>query len=187
VSDPNDEHLAEELERITAREAAGETPPHARLEDEASLRESWLAFGRLLEAANDDFDEAVLAAKLRPAAPANNHHSRRLKPLARWIGIAAIAASLLGAAIVWRVAIGNRERLVGESASPAQRTPGDSLLPETTLDDQYAWDDSLDERIAEANEQLIYTAAEWRGYDAPYTAVDQRLQDLTESLGDEPL
>jgi hypothetical protein len=140
-----------------------------------------------LEAANDDFDEAVLVAKLRAATPAALHHSRSRKPLAQWIAIAAIAASLLAAAVAWRVTTGDPERLAGESAPPAEQTPGDSLLPEVTLDDQYAWDDSLDERIAEAGEQLIYTAAEWRGYDAPYAAVDQRLQDLTESLGDEPL
>jgi hypothetical protein len=181
VSDPNDEHLAE-LERITAREA--ETPPHARLENEAPLRESWLALGRLLDAANDDFDEAALVAKLRPATPAAISQAR---PRARWIGAAAIAASLLTAAIAWRV-VSDRDRLANESAPAARPTAGGSSLPETTLHhEHYAWDDSLDERIAEAGEQLIDTSAEWRGYDAPYAAVDQRLQDLTESLGDEPL
>jgi hypothetical protein len=187
MSDPKDEPLEEKLARITARERDGELSP--RDEEGESLRESWLAFGRLLEAASDDFDEAALVAKIRSAATAEAISSSRSAPRTRWIGLAAIAASLLIAAAVWRFA--NRDREQAPRDSVVQRTQdqpsGSSAAEPSAFDEQYSWDDSLDERIAEASEQLIYTAAEWRGYDAPYAAIDQRMQDLHEALGDEPL
>jgi hypothetical protein len=180
MSEPNDQHL-KELERITGREPAGE--PLRAEGEETLLRESWLALGRLLDAANDDFDEAALLARLRIEAPEEKSASRRSRPLTRWIGLAALAASLLAAAIVWRLAIGDRD----PAAITSQTASNESSSQKDPFAEQFAWDDAFDERLADAGEQLIYAAGDWRGYDAPYAAIDQRLQDLTEALGDEPL
>jgi hypothetical protein len=188
MSDPFDEHLEQELEWITSRASADEPSSHALHEDDTALRESWLAFGKLLETASDNFDEAELVAKVRSTAAVGIPPSQRSKQLARWIGMGAIATSLLAAAITWRLGGGDRERLTRDSAAPAEQTEFESSpLREEISNEQYAWDDSLDERIAEAGYQLMSVQSDWRGYDAPYAAIDQRMQDLTEALEDEPL
>jgi hypothetical protein len=174
----NEQH---ELERITSRKTAGEPPP-LPLNDDA-LRESWLALGRLLDASGDDFDEAALVANVRRAT--SKQTARRPTNLLRWAAGLAIAASLLAAALVWRLSGEEGEKPIAHDAAPAPSR--DLTLSEAMSHERYAWNDSLDERLADAGEQLIYAAADWRGYEAPYAALDQRMQDLSESLGEDPL
>jgi hypothetical protein len=193
MSDPQDELTRTQLERITALDPPGAASLSEPAEEEAAaLRESWLAFGRLLESANDDFDEAVLLARVRGGAVIHPTPSQAKSSRGRWVWAIAAAASLVAAIIVWRAATEPRERPAHDPAAQDRAIASrDPALPDANstrlLAAENAWDDALDARIADAGEQLIDVRGDWRGYDAPYAAVDRRLQELSDAVGDESL
>ena len=81
----SDEHerWQRQLEQATSRPTTPAGPWDAETEQ---LREGWTVLGRLLEAADADFDEQALLVRVQ---------RRRRSHRSYWLGVAALAASLL--------------------------------------------------------------------------------------------
>ena len=160
------------LQRQLEQATAAECPPDAPLDAEtASLREGWLALGQLLEAAQPALDEPLELPQL----------PRRRAP-ARWklVGIAVLAASLLvGATLAWSLM---RARQPG-GLSP----PPDELASPNVKQDELHWDDSLDEEIALAGQQLVRIQQDWYYLDDPFGPVQHGLEQVAEDIEDDTL
>jgi hypothetical protein len=164
----NDEtkRLQEQLERATA---TGCQPDPAADAETAALRETWLALGRLLEAASPAGD----------AIPELHCPRRRTSSRWWWAAPAAVAALLLvGAAVAWLPAWS------APGQPPVEVAARPSPVPATAEPD-LEWDDTLDEEIALASQRLSSLAQEpyrLRSIDSP---IAERLKemdrDLTES------
>jgi len=152
VNDDDLKNMQRSLERATAAKDA----PQVGLDSQtASLREAWLAFGRLLEAAQPSTELPLDRWKTTPP-PARNR---------RWIlpAAAVLAASLLvGVVAVWMLRATNQpqgagpapEQMVATSnhvAAPMREQPAAAPAVEGS-----EWDDSLDEQLAQAGRQVAY-------------------------------
>jgi hypothetical protein len=153
---------AEKLQRMMERATAAEEPSEGGLDPEtASLREAWIGFGQLLDAAEASADISPLALGELPvvkAMPWPVQPRRRLVPMA-----ALLAASLLmGIVTAWM--FNSPQRLAEPSGSPEQTVSVDiesSMLPEQPREDALAadqpqWDDAFDEQIAQIDQQMVY-------------------------------
>jgi hypothetical protein len=181
------------LEEITAADS-----PAASDAESASLREAWLAFGRLVDAA-----DASLPAM--PAAMPDLAALARRKPRrGRWISlIAAIAALLLAAVTLgWLVPGGvvtPSPGIVGVAPAPgssdvasAGNTPvaagvAEPAQPKAATAASSTWDDPLETQIAAVSEQIRSVEQNWqRGVDDA-DLVLYRIDEVTESLQDDKL
>jgi len=175
------------LERQLEQATAGRDSPKAALDSQAaSLREAWLAFGQLLEAATSTPSASPGAM---PWAPPRVHR-RWLLPAAL-----ALAASLLVAlTVAWGVRGhgppagpgGAAKELAssgGKEATPAPEPTGPALLPDVEL----AWDDTLDSEIASAGRAVVSVRHDWLGRADGSSAVRYGLRQLDEDLRDSPL
>jgi hypothetical protein len=131
------------LERIVDSATAASDAPQGDLTPEAqSLREAWLAFGRLLEA--DQSSALPPRAELRlPPAP-------RRWPLAV---AAALAASLLiGASVYWMFGGGGTSGGVRPTANQVASTAVAVKPSVASTTGDLRWDDSFDQQIADARQ-----------------------------------
>ena len=146
------ENMQRSLERATAAKDA----PQAGLDPQtASLREAWLTFGQLLEAAQPATE---LPLDRWQTTPPRARKRRWLLPVA-----AVLAASLLvGVVATWMLRAANQpqspgpapEEMVATSnhvASPTREQP--TAAPAVN---GLQWDDSLDEQLAQAGRQVAY-------------------------------
>jgi hypothetical protein len=150
--------LQRSLEQATAAEGAsadGLDP------ETASLREAWLAFGQLLEAAQPPLDKFPLPVT------GERQEGRAMRPdrLRRWLVPIAglLAASLLvGIAITWM----SRTTNPSENVRPAPEQTASTNRPvtapayeqpqPTTTAKGPQWDDSFDEQLAQLGQQMAY-------------------------------
>jgi hypothetical protein len=177
---------AEQLQQATARAL----PPDAALDAETTaLRDSFLQFGRAVEAGNRDFDEAALLASLTatclPAEPAASVAPTG-KRETNWLPLvltAALAASAL-LAIVRTVAVWPAADAVVtvQPQSPAiAKTPA----PETnSIEDPalFAWSDPLDDEIASAQAAVENLLGRAGGLDGSLESFGSRLEALSAEL-----
>lgn len=181
MNGPIDDPLLRRLERTTAPSASDNAAQETFSEEDAELRECWLAWERLLESTEEDFDEAALLAQVRRAVAETQAAPVRHSLVVRWTLLAGVAATVLAAVLAWRFLAGDAPQVADERSTP-EANPATATAPPRIV-----WEDALDEQFAHLNEQMIYAGADWRGYDAPYAALDQRLQDLVVALEDDPL
>ena len=189
------ERLQRLLEQATAAEG---TSADDRDPETVSLREAWIGFGRLLEAAQSPVGAAVQLPhqldRLSPL-PLGEGQGVRAMPrrlrVHRWLISAAalVAASLLIAILAVR---GPRATDRAKSPSPAVpqtaaiNAAGATLVHQereavkTAAEPQ--WDDSLDEQIAQVGRRMVYAQQEaYAGPDA-YEPVRYGIEQMQQDL-----
>lgn len=173
------EELLAKLEQATTSD--GDAPLD---EETAALRESWVALGELLTAANDQpMPKIVRSEKIgRPGMSI------------RMLG--ALAASLLVAFAAWTLL--NRERSSIDSSAevtspnvPSIKTPsldniasGPNVLDTETDQDEFAWDDSFDEQLAATSQAIRSVQADWSGGDRRYSVLIDEFERFDDELSE---
>ena len=152
----------EKIERLLERATAAEDAPEKDPDPEAaSLREAWIAFGRLLEAAEPSAETLLGSRPLRP--PLRSY--RRF-----WPAAGLLAASLLICAVaMWRLQATSRPENASPSPAPIASTgvtrsapaiathsaPARKEQKPTVSANEPQWDDSFDEQVAQFGRQVI--------------------------------
>lgn len=173
----NDESplTAEQLAQATSRAL----PPGAALDPQktASLREGYLHFGRSVEAANREFDEAAFLSKLTAATETTLRPNKNWWPL---VLTAALAASAL-VAIVRTVAVWPAPQKEVVTAPQLPSTP-ESPAGATDSISQLAWSDPLDEEIASAQDAVGRLGGGPADLDGSLMSFGSRLEALAAEL-----
>jgi len=181
--------VSDELEKLQRRleeATAADCPRHAPLDaDTASLREAWLAFGQLLEAAQPVLHQPP---KL-PQIP------RRAAGIKRpTLGIAALAASLVvGVTVVWML-LGtghSGDSSAGPGAVASLDTQQPALAKEKPQPAPAAaelrWNDSLDEQLVQVGEEIVRLQQDWYHLDDAFVPVYQGLEQVEKDIEDSTL
>ena len=164
----NDElsRLQRQMEEATAADCGPDCPHDT---ETASLRQGWLAFGELLEAAQPMADEPL---QLRPM-PRRTARSRRLAA-----GIAAVAASVV-------VAVTLAWSLLGPKQPADPSTPaGGAVASGAAQTDELDWDDSLDQQIVQAGQQMVRIQQDWYRPDDAFGSVHDGLEQMEKDIDD---
>ena len=173
------EQLLAKLEQATAPET-----PEPLGDETATLRESWLALGKLLDAA--DLESAQL--------PARPQRTRRAGLPPGFI--AALAASLLVALAAWAI-LKRGSNLI----EPKQEVAVPTELPAPALDitevaeapradesddavDEFSWDDSFDEQLAATSQAIRSVQADWTGGDRRYSVLLDQFEQFDAELSE---
>lgn len=171
------EQLRAKLEQATASDLA------EPIDDEtAMLRESWLAFGKLVAATD---------AESKPLVT--------LPPKVRDTGVffkfvAAIAASLLVGLAAWAV-LSRESNFIeplpeiaapddSSNTAPSISDVAEALEPDADDEDQFAWDDSFDEQLATASQAIRSAQADWSGGDRRYSVLLDQFEQFGEELSE---
>lgn len=206
-NEPKD--LERRLEQATAPADAPDVPLDA---ETASLREAWLAFGQVLEAAQPAPDEPLplripvvrrdsrghwwLAGSLALAA------SLLVMATAAWSlffsgGLPGRTSSPAGVAQSEPSHVEQLEGIAVESGMPAAPSRPSTLPPAPTPDarviaendaavdlatDELAWDDPIDEEIVLTGQVMVSIQQDWYDVDQAYGSVYQGLQQVEEDI-----
>jgi hypothetical protein len=173
--------LERQLESATARDV----PPNPSLDQETtSLREAWLAFGQLLEAAQPASEPLKL-----PANPPGR--GRRWWLLVTVVGLA--ASLLVAAMITW----GDGESgpalvLTVPSADVAVKdvqpsAPAKKPVSPAGSGSALAWDDALDKEITVAGEAVVSAAQDWTHLASAGTTLRYGLEEVQKDIEDNSL
>ena len=146
----------ERMQRSLERATAAKDAPQADLDPQtASLREAWLTFGQLLEAAQPATE---LPLDRWMTTPPRARKRRWILPVA-----AVLAASLLiGVATTWMLRATNQPQSPGpapeQTVSTSNHVASPTREPPTTVPavNGSQWDDSLDEQLAQIGRQVAY-------------------------------
>jgi len=194
----NDEldKLQRQLEEATAPESEGHVPPN---EETASLREGWLALGRLLETAQpveEPFERRPVVRKTQGSGGA-------------MAVVATLAASLLiGVTTAWLL-IGNArpgglnvvdgvaatgdgqervaEPLPEKPAVQPERALAVAPPSEKMVVDPLAWDDSFDDQLALVGEEVIRMEEDWYDLDGPFEPILDGMEQMERDFEDHTL
>lgn len=192
--------MNDETERLRVMLERATVPGHEMPEDldaeTASLRESWLAFGRLLTDAQPVAGEAW---EDRKVAPQPVPHRRSFG----WT--VAVAASLLiaaGITIAYRLrdgssgaqpnspAIARDDRGPAETVAAAPETPAP---PKTevredrqiaAVPDELKWDDSLDDQITAVAQAAALAGVDWYAQAGNWSAIERGLDEIKKDIQD---
>jgi hypothetical protein len=177
-ADPIEEQQA--LERATAAAdlAGAELTPETQ-----ALREGWLAFGQLLEST-----QPLEAPK--PERPMPARRTRRW-PLLVVVATAVCVLICMDAARIWNYMNPSE----GVSPSPAAvavtkatQPAADAKQPsEAAVVNELAWDDSLDEQIAQVGQTMIALQPSWSDRSGAFDAVQYDLQQVQKEIEGEKL
>jgi hypothetical protein len=138
----------EKLQRMLEQATAAEEASEDGLDPEtASLREAWIGFGRLLDAAE-------ASAVVSPLALASLKGTVPVRPCCRLLPTAALLAASLLMGIVTAWMFQTPQRLVAPSGSPEQMATVDTGSLTPTEEPQ--WDDAFDEQMAQIDQQIVY-------------------------------
>ena len=196
----NDElrKLEHQLEQATPFPGEGaESSPDVLLDCQtASLREGWLIFGQLLEAAQPTPDEPLKLAAfsshgtMGPAATRRSPHAQGSRAV-----VSVVAASLLiGVTLMWSVLETTSSNLMVKPSKPvpptAEDTESNVVQPQhaielTEVDLQ--WDDPLDQQIARAGQELTRVEQDWYYVDDAFASVSYALEQTGEEIDDNTL
>jgi hypothetical protein len=173
--------------------AAGDRPEVQLDAETAPLREAWLAFGEMLEAAQPPNFSSPLPTNLRSvpgegpgvgAAP-----SRRRRCWQRLLAAGLLAASLLVAATtIWLLSGGNcrdnptaapgQMASTKQQAAPSQKARAKSV----SVTDAPQWDDSLDEQFEQVNWQMLCVRGNEAFRTDAFGQAQYRLERLRETI-----
>jgi len=215
----DNQRLRQMLEEVTAADAS--TAAHAKPEEGgveiASLRETWLAFGQLIRAA-----DASLPAMPKIAASIVPQKSRRSRwSHSRWVGLTAATAAALLVAVTFACWI-RRDSDRGAGCQPAgnmasadwQLTPRASsaalvrqeqsktaeaekaanqqpkagtIATSNTNTATSTWDDPLETQIASVSQQISNVEQNWQHRVDDVDLVQYRIDAVTDSLQNDKL
>jgi hypothetical protein len=164
------EKLQRQLEEATAADDIANAAANASLDaDAASLRETWLAFGELLDTANPPSDEPIELPQV----------SRR-KSSARWLAAAAmLAASLLVAVtLVWISSEPNQIAKPDEKKTPQVEQPKAVAVVANELQ----WDDTIDEQLAQAGQNIVQVQQDWYQLSEPFSSLQDGLSEMEDDM-----
>ena len=169
--------LEPRLEQATSRRL----PDGTTLDSEtAALREGWLAMAQLLEAADS---ASASAAPVRPLPPADSRRTWKAAVAA------AIAASLLiGSVLAWKLSSGgNSVEQVAKDRAPSQqpeplRAPDRGLTAFPVAVPDTSSDESLDEGIARAYQELIHIEQDWHRLGSASAPLANKLEQIGQEL-----
>ena len=185
----NDE--SDKLKRqLEAATASGHLPDEALDAETASLRQGWLALGRLLEAAESPLSEPGRGWRV-PVAK---------RPRRRLVTLIAVAASLLVAVTVAWVFRAKRPADAplpspGQIASNKKTPP--VVEPDRTQVAQQRqtpskvtelqWDDLLDEQLVSAGQALVRVQQQWSSQGGSFDYLRHGLNQIEEDFDDDSL
>lgn len=189
------QRLKQMLEEATAADTsvAGDA-------ETASLHEAWLAFGQLIRAADASLPAMPnVALSVAPQKPCRS----------RWPGPIAAAAALLLAAVTlgwWIRHDGkqdNREPSLAQTAAPQQAIPQPEIAtnknavagtnnatnkkPTATTAKTSTWDDPLETQLASVSRQIRAVEQNWQHRVDDVDLVQYRIDDVADSLQNDPL
>ena len=165
----NDEtkNLQRQLEEATAAADAVDASLDA---ETASLRESWLAFGELLDTAA----EPTVEPPEMPRLP------RRAVVPRRWLVVsAALVASLLIAISLIISAMGPEQTAKPEIDAPPQVDPPSRA---ELVADELQWDDTLDEQIALAGWRMVHVQGDCYQLDGSFSILRDGIEQMEEDM-----
>ncbi len=187
------------LEKATA---AGGATDESLDPETAALRETWLAFGKLLEAAQADVPGPPELQYARVEASSPRRPPLGVKTMA---ALTVLAASLLVAAVVGllllqseavsvdkSLEIAQTEQSGGQPAAQPQVLPQPMVVEDSegknaTNNDELDWDDSLDTEIAAAGTEILRIQADRYASSNSSTAIYYRLNAIQQELNDNTL
>jgi hypothetical protein len=187
--------LAERLERATAQPSGPEGPLDR---ETAALREGWLAFAELLEAAQGAAQERLPASPPPLPRPDEGRSAPSVFPQARarspWraVAMAALAASLLlGLAVVWHAGRA-KPRAKPSTLRIAESHPAPPDLPakqtlQAAAETAIAWDDALDQRIEQAGWEMAQVRQDWLAAGATSGLLRYQIEQVRQEIEDSPL
>ncbi len=150
--------LETDLQALEEATAGGDRLAERLDPESAALREAWLAFGEMLEAAQP----ANLPSPRFPGEQSETGAVRQRRRWQRLLAAAMLAASLLVAvATIWMLGSANRQddhAAVPEQtvATNNQRAPPPKAHDKSAATtDALQWDDSIDEQIEQLNWQML--------------------------------
>ena len=182
MNQEEEKHLKDQLEWATSREL----PADADLDAESTaLRESWLAFTQLMDAIDRDEEGHEVVEANGTAASSSG----------RWLlaSMSIAATLLLAVALLW---------MLNQPSDTAHRTPPvatvnpEQLKPQTSVvqsdtdgvaDGLYAWDDSLDEEIALAEDALIYIRQHGSTLDDRFDSLYDEIEEIEDEFFEKTL
>jgi hypothetical protein len=178
----------ETARRVLEEATAGDDRPAEQLDAEtASLREAWLAFGEMLEAAQPPAFISPLPLGVGPGVRAAPSRIRRY----RWRLLAAglLAASLLiAAATIWMLSSANRQNNpAGEPKQMAKTNQQGVPSPRVNAKggstaDVLKWDDSLDEQFEQLGWQMLCIQENQAFRTDAFGQAQYRLEQLRETI-----
>ena len=173
------EKLLADLSQATSSET---TEP---MNDEtAMLRQSWLAFGKLVEAADAESKQVI-------AQPREARHARLTVRI-----IVALAASLLVAFVAWAMvergsesvepspSIATRNELPASASRIGDVAEVPEAIEQVAAPDEFAWEDSLDEQLATASQAIRSAQADWSGGDRRYSVLLDQFDQFSAELSE---
>ncbi len=158
----------------------------------ASLREAWLAFGEMLEAAQPATCVSPLPLGEGPGVRAAPLPRRKRWP--RLLAAGVLAASLLVAvATIWMLSGANRQdnpadtpkQMVANNHKAAPSPKARAKSVSTT--DEPKWDDSLDEQFEQVNWQMLCVRENQSFRTDAFGQAQYRLEQLREAIQAESL
>jgi len=176
------EKLQRMLERVTAAE---DVPQHEPDPETASLREAWLAFGHLLEAARLP---AEMLLDNWPVPPPKRSYRRF------WPAAGVLAASLLICGVaMW--ALQATRRIENASLSPAQTAstgvthsaPVKKTQKPAASVNEFQWDDSFDDQVAQVGRQVIDVQQGSYAWTDTGGAVQSKIEQIQQDFKDNSL
>lgn len=190
----HDRLLEEKLEVATSSGWVDET----QLEQETSqLRESWVAFTQLVEAADERRESDRVDRTVRNSVV---HKSPQM-----WMALATAVGFMLVLAGWWMLSVNRQQgvveqRIATTSSSGTSRSVEDSLRPTSGVPDSVvngvhdeynneslAWDDSLDDEIALAEQSIFQLGEGWSGLDTQVEAFYDQIEQYEAEFGEETL
>ncbi|MFZ1936189.1 MAG: hypothetical protein WCB27_14965 [Thermoguttaceae bacterium] len=178
----------ETARRVLEEATAADDRPAERLDAEtASLREAWLAFGAMLEAAQPPAFVSPLPLGEEPgvrAAPSRIRSRRR-----RLLAAGLLAASLLvAAATIWTLRTANRQDNPADVPKQMAKTNQQGVpLPRVNAKggstaDEPKWDDSLDEQFEQLGWQMLCIQENQAFRTDAFGQAQYRLEQLRETI-----
>jgi len=202
---PEEDEDTERLQRLL-EEVTAERTHRAPRDAEAGLREAWLAFGRLLEAADQAQGENWDLEGITPKEPRKqtSHRERYLRT------IAALAAALcVAVGVSWWLAhraaqVNPQAPIVHSEGQHAQRLPNEPVPPVpnriiavqknittpphvSSAANTTAWDDSLDTQITSVSQQIESVQVAWQHRVDDLDLVQYRIDEFSTGLTDDAL
>ena len=185
----NDEtdKLRRQLEAATA---PGDVPEETLVAETASLRQGWLALGRLLDAAERPLSESGRGWRV-PVAK---------RPRRRLVTLVAVAASLLVAVTVAWVFRAMRpadpplpspEQTASNEKAPLPEGPDRTKVVQQRQTPskvaELQWDDSLDEQLVSAGQALVRVQQQWSSQGGGFDYLRDGLNQIEEDFNDDSL
>jgi hypothetical protein len=200
------ENMQRLLEQATAD---GKTPVGMLDAESASLREAWLAFGELLEAAQPPAGAVVQLphqleqegqgsrrSPLLPGAGQRVRAVRRPNQLRRWllpVGGLLAASLLIAVAMAWMLRDANRQEVAAPallrtepviaaastSPSPTNASPSPSAVA--------TWDDSLDAQVTQLGQRVASAKVNQFASTDDFASMQYRIERLRQEVQADPL